>query len=170
MIVIGCDPGYRETALVMFDGSRIAWHTTEANENILATLECHGPEFKGAVLVIEQMQLFTSNYGVGAEIFDSVYWSGQFAHAWKPMRVERLLRAKVRGHLGASKGGDAAVRASLIHRFGPYKELAIGSKAKPGKCYGISGHEWQALAIAVTFHDLNGHLPTEIRPGVHPEF
>lgn len=165
MIVVGCDPGYRETALVSFNGESIVAHVTLPNEAILEALSHHakGPE---NVLVVEQMQLFTSNYGVGQEVFDSVFWSGRFVQAWTPGRWDRILRAKVRGHLGASKGGDAAVRAALIARFGPYKEVAIGNKKKPGPCFGIAGHEWQALAVAVVWFDQNGHLPDQVRPGI----
>jgi hypothetical protein len=152
MNVLAIDPGYRHSAFVQFDGARVLSHGIEANEQLLSDLRACRRE---AVLVIEEMQLFTSNYGVGREIFDSVFWSGRFAEAWRPRPFERLLRSKVRGHLGASKGGDAAVRASLVDRFGPYKEQAIGKKATPGPLFGIRSHEWSALAIAVTWWDLH---------------
>lgn len=153
MIVIGLDPGYRESAMVMYDGKSIWQHAIVENETMLSWLKTASlPEH---VLVIEEMQLFASNYGVGREIFDSVFWSGRFAQIFQPHRCERLLRSKVRGHLGCSKGGDSAVRAALIDRFGPYKEQAIGRKATPGPLFGLKSHEFSALAIAVTYWDLN---------------
>jgi hypothetical protein len=152
VIVLAIDPGYRDSAFVRYDGARILSHGIEANEQLLDDLQ---RTTHTDVLVIEEMQLFTSNYGVGREIFDSVFWSGRFAQAWSPRPFERLLRSKVRGHLGATKGGDAAVRASLIDRFGPYKEQAIGRKNAPGPLFGIRSDEWSALAIAVTWCDLN---------------
>jgi hypothetical protein len=166
--VLGCDPGYRESAFVIFNGKTIDYYGTLSNEDALLFLG--GSVLAGTVLVIEQMQLFTSNYGVGQEIFDSCFWSGRFVQVWTPRKWDRILRSKIRGHLGASKGGDAAVRAALIGRFGPYKETAIGTKKTPGPCYGISGHEWQALAVAVTWYDLFANKPEEIRMGIVPEF
>lgn len=154
MTVLGLDPGYRQSAYLVFDGVRVVDHGISQNEDLLLKLEtAHFSE--GVVLVIEEMQLFSTSYGVGREVFDSVFWSGQFAHAWRPRPYDRILRSKVRGHLQASKGGDAAVRASLIDRFGPYKETAIGTKAKPGPLYGIKADEWSALAIAVTWWDIH---------------
>ena len=99
--------------------------------------------------------MFRSAFGVGAEVFDSVFWTGRFAQVWHPRPFTRLLRAKVRGHLHAIKGGDPAVRAGLLLRFGGYKEVAIGTKKKPGPLYGIKSHMWSALALAVTFWDLS---------------
>lgn len=149
MTVIAIDPGYRESAFLHYDGTRILAHGIEANEQLLADLAASGQD---AVLVIEEMQIF-AGHGVGKEVFDSVFWSGRFAQAWLPRPFDRLLRSRVRAHLGASKGGDAAVRQALIDRFGPYREDAIGKKAAPGPLFGIKSHEWSALAIAVTYWD-----------------
>lgn len=151
MHVLAVDPGYRQSAFVLYDGTRVLSFGIEENQQLLSDLRSSTRE---AVLVIEEMQLFTSNFGVGREIFDSVFWSGRFAEAWAPRLWERLLRSKVRGHLGASKGGDAAVRAALIDRFGPYKETAVGTKSKQGPLYGIKADVWSALAIAVVWWDL----------------
>jgi hypothetical protein len=150
--ILAVDPGYRQSAFILYDGQRVLLHGIEENQQFLAALKTFKDD---ATLVLEEMQLFTSNYGVGREIFDSVFWSGRFAEAWQPRSWSRILRSKVRGHLGASKGGDAAVRAALIDRFGPYKEQAIGKKSQPGPLFGIKADEWSALAIAVTWSDLN---------------
>lgn len=165
MIVLGLDPGYRTSAFVVYDGKKPCRAVEDTNEEILMALQQYDPH--GISLVVEQMQVFTSNYGVGQEVFDSVFWSGRFVQAWHPRHWDRLLRSKIRGHLGAAKGGDAAVRAALIARFGPYKEQAIGVKKTPGPLYEIKGHMWSALAVAVTYHDLHDG---ELRPGVIGEF
>jgi hypothetical protein len=152
MNIYAIDPGYRESALLVYGYGRILRHTILPNEDMRAHLQSY--RHSDAVLVIEEMQIF-AGHGVGKEVFDSVFWSGRFAEIWHPHRFDRLLRSKVRAHLGASKGGDAAVRQALIERFGPYKEDAIGKKHSPGPLYGITSHEWSALAIAVTWSDLN---------------
>lgn len=176
MIIIAIDPGYRQSAIVTYRDGAILGHGIHPNESLLESIADHSEapplvwNSEAPVLVIEQMQLFASNYGVGQEIFDSVFWSGRFVQVWSPRRWDRILRSKVRGHLQASKGGDAAVRAALIHRFGPYKEQAVGTKKQKGPLYGIKADEWSALAIAVTYHDLNALKPSEVRPGVVAEW
>lgn len=172
MLVIGIDPGYKQSALVAFDGKKVCQNLICDNDTMLSNIEDLKLESKGLpwVMVLEQMQMFRSAFGVGAEVFDSVFWSGRFAQAWVPRRFDRILRSKVRGHLQAIKGGDAAVRQGLIVRFGGYKDVAIGSKKSPGPLHGIKSHEWSALAICVTFWDLHHDQPEEIRPGVPAEF
>jgi hypothetical protein len=153
MRILAIDPGYRQSAYVVFGDGRIHAHAITANDQLLAQLVAMN-SFIETVMVLEEMQLF-GGFNVGKEIFDSVFWSGRFAQAWHPRPFERLLRSKVRGHLGATKGGDAAVRQALIARFGPYKEDAIGTKRQPGPLYSIKADAWSALAIAVTWHDLH---------------
>ena len=172
MIVIGCDPGYKQSAFVVYDGAVPLQHGILLNDNVFTYLETIYAALRPSnpILVVEQMQLFSTSFGVGQEIFDSVFWSGMFVQEWKPRKWDRILRSKVRGHLRASKGGDSAVRASLIDRFGPYKEVAIGTKKSPGPLYGIKADEWSALAIAVTYFDLHHGDADQIRPGVVGEF
>jgi hypothetical protein len=150
--VFAIDPGYLKSAAVLYDGAHILSHDKTDNDKLLGAI----PLVEADVLVIEEMQLFRSNFGVGKEIFDSAFWSGRFAQAWTPRRFDRLLRAKVRGHLGVNKGGDSAVRAALIDRFGPYKDQAIGKRSTPGPLFGVTADRWSALALAVTWHDLHG--------------
>lgn len=172
MMVVGIDPGYKQSALVAFDGSKVCQNLICDNETMLNNLEDLKTEAgpNKWVLVLEQMQMFRSAFGVGVEVFDSVFWAGRFAQVWHPRRFEQIIRAKVRAHLQATKGGDAAVRQGLINRFGAYKDVAIGSKAKPGPLHGIKSHEWSALALAVTWWDQHATQPEEVRPGVRAEF
>lgn len=170
-MILAIDPGYRQSALVAYHDRKIHDHFILPNEDVLVYLSDRNRSV-WATLVIEQMQMFTSNYGVGAEVFDSVFWSGRFVQMWTPRKWDRILRSKVRGHLGASKGGDGSVRAALIARFGPYKEEAIGTKKQPGPLYGIKADEWSALAIAVTYSDLHAGDPQgeQLRPGITADF
>lgn len=55
---------------------------------------------------------------------------------------------------GKRKGiGDAEIRKGLIERFpatGGGSIPQVGTKAKPGPLYGVTGHCWQALAVVIT--------------------
>jgi hypothetical protein len=90
---------------------------------------------------------------VGREVFDTVRWAGRFEEAAHPTPVALLGRKDVVTHLtGTARGNDADVRAALIDRFGG--SSAIGKKASPGPLHGIAKDVWSALAIAVTYSDL----------------
>ena len=106
------------------------------------------PKNRGAC-VIEQV----TSYGmpVGAEVFETVFWSGRFAERFGADQVQRIPRLKVKLHICLdSHAKDANVRQALIDRFGK-----PGTKASPGVLYGISGDLWAAVALAVTWWDLN---------------
>ncbi len=173
MIVLGLDPGTEQSALVAFNGESVRDHRTLPNRELLMLLrEIREAEIHSGnayVLVIEQIESF--GMAVGKETFETVFWTGRFAEAWCPKRFERLPRRPIKIHLCQSaRATDANIRQALIDRFGPTSEKAIGRKASPGPLYGLRGHEVAALAVAVTWYDLNGHLPQELRPGIRPEF
>ena len=161
MIVLGLDPGTEQSAIAGFDGTRIKadlW----TNELLLTRLEDYDHE--PMVLVIEQIR----SYGmpIGAEVLDTVFWSGRFADRWSPRRFELLPRQKVKLHLcGSPKAKDANIRQALIDRFG-----GPSSVRKGGPLYKVTQHKMAALAVAVTWWDQNHDKPDEVRPGVRAEF
>lgn len=167
MDVLAIDPGYKQSAYVIWDGQRIREHAILPNETLLVSID--ELRYPCRVMALEAMQLF-GGFGVGQEVFQSVFWAGRFAERWQPGRFEQMLRTKIRAHMHASRGGDAAVRQSLIERFGPMKETAIGNKKTPGPLFGIKADEWSALAIAVTWFDMHKDDPEFVRPGVAAQF
>lgn len=148
MKVLGIDPGPENSALVVFDGERVSecWYTE--NEVLLSELKRAACVFP---LAIEKIASF--GMPVGAEVFETVYWSGRFAQAYGVEHVERITRIDVKMHLcHNTRAKDGNIRQALIDRFGK-----CGTKKKPGPLYGISGDLWSALAVAVTQHDrMNG--------------
>jgi hypothetical protein len=76
--VIAIDPGPTESALVVWNGVAPSLLRYAANEEILALLrvlsESESP------CVIEQIACY--GMPVGAEVFETVYWSGRFAEAY----------------------------------------------------------------------------------------
>ena len=96
-----------------------------------------------------------ASYGmpVGKEVFETCLWIGRFQEAWlhRGGRVRLIYRRDVKlFHCQDSRAKDANIRAALIDRYGPSKEIAIGVKAKQGPLYGIKADEWSALAVALT--------------------
>ena len=150
MSILGIDPGpVRSAYVILADGVPTRHETVDNQElrGVLAT-SLYIP------VVIEKVESF--GMAVGAEVFETVFWSGRFAEAAQPRPVHRIGRREVKLHLcGSSRAKDSNVRQALVDRFGG-KDVAIGRKAAPGPLYGVSGDVWSALAVAATWADLHG--------------
>jgi len=155
--VIAIDPGNEYSALVVWNGESIDLMRYAPNQDIIDLLYSwrHGPRI--VPLVIEQI----ASYGmaVGETTFETVFWSGRFAEAYGMDRVGRMKRLEVKIHLcHDSRAKDGNIRQAILDRFGG-KEKAIGKKATPGPLYGVSGDLWAALAVALTWHDIEKVVP-----------
>lgn len=153
--VLAIDPGYEQSAYVLFDGARVTEHAIEPNDQLLARLSS-GSWNAGISMsvVIEGIESF--GMAVGREVFETVFWTGRFFDRARHRAVqpERMFRRTVKLHLCQSaRAQDSNIRVALIDRFGG-SDKAIGKKKTPGPLYGIKSHEWAALAIAVTWWDL----------------
>jgi hypothetical protein len=147
--VIAIDPGSEKSGIVVFDTStaRVLQCHTQDNPLVAAALECWGAA-PSDVLAIEMV----ASYGmaVGRDVFETVRWVGRFQQAWHaPGYVRLVYRQDVKMHLCQSmRAKDANIRQALIDRLG-----APGTKKNPGPTYGVKGHGWSALAVAVTAAD-----------------
>ena len=162
MRVIGIDPGPEESGYVIWDGERILEFGNARNEVLAVALDNLTYPFppdgdrlfinEPEECAIEQIR----GFGVMAsdKLFDTCMWTGRFLHAFGQHRTHWVPRKTAAAHIcgvgGISK--DQFVREALIARFGG-KELAVGIKKQPGPLYGISGHLWAALAVAITYYD-----------------
>lgn len=158
MEVWGLDPGYEESALVVFDGDTVLRHDIQPNAVIRswlraeADLAIRAGRLTQTYLAIERLE--SMGMAVGKEVFETVDWAGRFREAWFPCRVARITRHEVKLHLcGARNVKDTNVRQAIIDRFGVTKERAIGTKKAPGPLHGLVGHEYAALAVALTWWD-----------------
>lgn len=141
MNILGIDPGPKESAYIVWDGKEILSSRTVMNVELLGIVSLP----TGVQVAIE----WITGYGmrVGAETFETCRWVGRFEQAAGGARL--IPRKDVVLHLcGHSQAGDKFVRQALIDRIGE-----PGTKKKPGPTYGIAGHEWAALAVAVVAWD-----------------
>jgi hypothetical protein len=147
-MILAIDPGPTESAWVFWDGGRLHSFAKGPNAAVIEVVK----QAKGnAACVIEQI----ASYGmpVGAEVFETVFWSGRFAEAFGAEYVHRVPRLTVKMHLcHNSRAKDGNIRQALLDRFGG-KDKALGKKASPGPLYGVSGDVWAALALAVAWSD-----------------
>jgi len=149
--IMALDPGTTHSAWVyLVCGIPLSWGK-QPNEEVLTKLKASplGDE----LLAVEAV----ASYGmpVGAEVFETVFWSGRFVQAYDGPHV-RVYRREVKLHLCASpKANDASIRCAILDRFGG-KEAAIGRKASPGPLYGVKADVWAALAVGLTIFDRDG--------------
>jgi hypothetical protein len=138
--VLAVDPGPRSHGVVLFDGQRVVGSydmTTEELRRHIQWLVTDEPP----IIACE----WIASYGmpVGKEVFETVLQIGML-HAITPMRL--IPRADIKLHLcGSMRAKDANIRQALLDKLGP-----VGTKKNPGPLYGVSGHKWAALAVAVT--------------------
>jgi hypothetical protein len=146
--ILAVDPGPTLSAWVLFEQGEGALGFGKCpNDEMLRDLQLVPQADR---LVIEKVESF--GMAVGAEVFETVFWSGRFAQAAEPLPVSRIGRKAVKLHLcGSARAKDPNVRQALIDRFGG--SAAIGRKATPGPLYGISGDVWSALAVAVAYSE-----------------
>jgi hypothetical protein len=155
-VILAIDPGPEQSAYVLWDGEQIIEHGKADNLDLQAALEDPVRSFN--ICPPERVAIeMIASYGmpVGAEVFETCVWIGQFMASFGAPACDRIKRIQVKNHLcHSSRANDANIRQAIIDRFGG-KERAIGKKATPGPLYGIAGDEWAALAVALTWWDQN---------------
>ena len=149
-MIVAIDPGPTQSTFVVLAGTEIRFSWMGSNTDALDMLPLWIPATSPRpIAAIEWYESFAMR--VGSEVFDTVYWIGRFDQEFGPLL--RIGRKELKIHLcGTSAANDADVRAALIARYGG-KKTAIGNKKEPGPLYGIKGHLWSALAVAVTAND-----------------
>jgi hypothetical protein len=141
---LAIDPGSEQSAWVLFAEAKPVNFGIEPNPDLLRHLHnWHElPPFDR--VAIEKVESF--GMAVGAEVFETVFWSGRFAEAIRNLPLVRVGRRAVKLHLCSdSRAKDANIRAALIDRYG-----GPGATKKGGPLYGVSKDVWAALAVAVT--------------------
>ena len=139
-MLIGIDPGPRESAFVVWGGDRVVRACDMANAELAEYLDS-----ASSPVACEWIESF--GMAVGREVFETVFAIGTFSqHA----RLRLVPRRDVKMHLCQSvRAKDGNIRQALIDRFG-----SVGTRKNPGPLFGISNHRWAALAVAVTAFDV----------------
>jgi hypothetical protein len=164
-VVMAIDPGSLESAYVVWDGKTIISHGKEPNPDVKAVIG--GAAFDGAVIVIEQIKHYGTGMPAGNDVFETCVWTGRFIEACG--EDNRIARKTVCAHICRNATAkDANIRQALIDRLGPphtketYTPLSTrGRPLKPrertvdGPTAGITKDCWSALALALTWWDLN---------------
>jgi len=151
-VVFAIDPGPERSAFAVYNPltKGLRSFAIAPNAELLAQLRS-GVSVDVAAVVIEKVESF--GMAVGAEVFETVFWSGRFAEAVHPVPVERLGRRAVKTAIcHSARATDANIRAALLDRYGG-RERAVGTKRAPGPLHGVAKDVWSALALAVAWSE-----------------
>ena len=140
-VIFAIDPGPIESGWCLLNGTDILCGKSR-NEAIPIH---HLWGQIGSIVAIERVASF--GMPVGAEVFETCFWSGRFyakAEEFHVKDIYRPTRKDIVLHIcNSPRANDATVRQALIDRWG-----APGKKSAPGPTFGISGDMWAALAVA----------------------
>lgn len=155
-IITAIDPGPTTCGAVVYDtGARrvLAAESELTVENAIRWAQGHDPRPCWPWVVVIEQVMSTGQAGNDllrtAEVCGRLFQAAVVGSAYE---VHYLPRREVCRVLGISgKGKDAQVREVMIEIHGGDKAAAVGTKKAPGPLYGVSGHAWQALAVAVAW-------------------
>lgn len=162
MLIFAIDPGLEYSAIVAVDvAQKLKPVLAIIKPNIVIPILLEMYVRKHEKLLRNEKPRFViemiASYGmpVGAEVFETCCWIGQFEQALAKSgehRTQRVFRRDVKLELcNSSRAKDSNVRAALIDLYGPGKAKAVGLKASPGPLYGFKKDMWAALGVAVTY-------------------
>jgi hypothetical protein len=143
MNIIGIDPGTNEGAIVVWNvkDRKVVMHDIVSNNELLELLRHQSYSDH-----ISCETIMSYGQRVGVETFETCFFIGrimeichQRGQTFTPIKRKDAIMV----HCASNKASDADVRAAMIAYVGE-----PGNKKNPGPTYGISSHEWSALAIA----------------------
>lgn len=142
-LIIGIDPGTKQSAYVAWNGTYVQDVGTLDNPKVAKYLRSID---RDACVCFESIV----SYGkvLGQSTLQTVFWTGRLFQVARdtvgPQQVSRLPRRAVKKHLRLGPGsGDKEVRAALIRML----------ERNPADWFNLKSHQWSALAIAVTWWD-----------------
>ena len=155
---LGIDPGLKQSAIVTTDMYRPLRVGIIDNDSMLDQLT--NAVVTGGARAKMIIEIPICRKWSGSDISYTAIWTGRFIQAWPyPNAVRQISRSKVKGLLGCHRGGDSAVRKTLIERFDPgaYKITKAGVWVlKPEGSQWFEGFKkdiWQAYAAVVAHLD-----------------
>jgi len=161
--VIGIDPGNIESAISVYDGTRIVYcaklpNMIDSEDHFFERLfHEHSVAAEYSQYPIKIFIETIQSYGmpVGQEVFETCFYIGRLQLLLEQNNIpyEMVKRSDIKlHHCGTTRAKDTNIKAALIERFGDK-----GTKAAPGFFFGVTGDGWSACAIAIHGHDnLNG--------------
>jgi hypothetical protein len=165
-MILGIDPGNKETALVLIDEQRIPVFSDKIGNGSIEDCIMGQIDFFPLLTFIGIECVACYGMPVGAEVFETAEWSGRAREIVGKFFLDeciyRVYRKQVKLNLcGTHKAKDGNIRQALIDRYpaiGGGKIPQIGTKKEQGPLYGLHSDLWAALAVAHTVADMKDEL------------
>lgn len=155
--IIGIDPGNKESgyAVIEMPDFKLVEFRKLPNENLLRMLKGLGC-WVADKIAIEMVGCY--GMPVGKDIFETCVWIGRFEQVLRDggYDINYIYRKDEKMCLCESmKAKDSNIRQSLINRYAKHDfKNGKGVKKNPDVFYGVSKDVWQAIAVAVTYWDM----------------
>lgn len=159
-MILGIDPGPNDCAAVSWDGASVEIVGKELTlPELLPILGFFAAGFHKATVAIEDFVVYQPLDTHGRETVKQI-GAIRWMCSRRDIPVIEIPRAAILRHImGATKGGDTALRAAITDRFGGSKRAAWGVNKSPGPLFGLTGsHLLAALAVAITAEETGGNL------------
>ncbi len=154
MKILAIDPGDVYSAYCVMDSEyNITEFKKDENKAIMKKM-IDWLDYIDAV-IIERI----ANMGMpaGQTLFQTAEWIGRFSQeAEKKVPVFYIFRRDEKLYIcGSPRAKDTNIRASLIERFAKFDKInGKGTKKNPDVFYGVTKDCWAAIAVAVTYLDM----------------
>jgi hypothetical protein len=151
MLILGIDPGEKESGVVLFDrtANRVLWAHHKEQRDLEVDLLMRWSELPDVIVcenIVPMGVPFSRNLRETCRTIDRLELIAEQRNIhWVPI-TRNEVKVAICGKCQGIK--DANVLAGVQERFGG-KAACKGTKKNPGPCYGVSGHCWQALAAVV---------------------
>ena len=155
MLIFAIDPGNVQSgyALIEMPEFRCVEFGKVDNFELLERVKSlpHGVD----AVVIEMVACY--GMPVGKDVFETCVWIGRFSQALCLHKVEYVYRKDEKMSLcGDMRAKDSNIRQALVNRYAKHDfKSGKGTKKKPDTFYGVSKDVWQAIAVGVTYYDMN---------------
>ncbi len=182
-LILAIDPGPESSGIVLYGGDshQLFYSADLDNHSILGGLRDGGVNIgmgtaRPAIVAIED--IVAMGMTVGKSVFGTCKWIGRFVEAYSyygsnsvnyidtPKLVSRRdVKTVLAGGTtfrdpdtnARRTVSDAHIKRVVKERFpetGGGKNPVVGTKGQPGPLYGLKGHAWSALAVALTYKEI----------------
>lgn len=158
MRILAIDPGNTESgyAIIEMPDFKLLEFGKIKNEELIAKFDFW---FFSSDYINSTAIEMVASYGmpVGKDVFETCVWIGCFVQALKDETVSFIYRKDEKMALcGSMKAKDNNIRQALIDRYAEHDfKNGKGTKANPDTFYGVSKDAWQAIAVGVTYWEVN---------------
>lgn len=157
MRILAIDPANKESgyAIIEMPDFKLIGFGKIENEKLLANFDSWF--FTDGYIDVVAIEMVAS-YGmaVGKDVFETCVWIGRFVQALQGKDVNFVYRKDEKITLcGSMKAKDSNIRQALIDRYAKFDyKTGKGLKSNPDTFYGVAKDAWQAIAVGVTYWEL----------------